>query len=153
MTRLVDCPHCSSRVLPMAGRICPACRKNIDSMPDPRQAAERTAEAAYGLAAEQMRRGACRSEIQRGLTERGLSAKASAAVVRDLERVEAAAQRAEGQTAMLTGALWCLGGIAVTAATFQAATAAGGGKYVIAWGAILFGAIQFVRGYFRWMEP
>jgi hypothetical protein len=45
---------------------------------------------------------------------------------------------------MLYGALWCIGGIVVTAATYSSAE--GGGRYVVAWGAIIFGAIQFFRG-------
>jgi hypothetical protein len=45
---------------------------------------------------------------------------------------------------MLYGALWCGGGILVTAITFSMAD--GGGKFLLAWGAILFGAVQFVRG-------
>jgi hypothetical protein len=44
----------------------------------------------------------------------------------------------------LYGGLWCVGGIIVTAVTYSAAS--GGGSYVVAWGAILFGAIQFFRG-------
>jgi hypothetical protein len=36
MSVLVNCPHCSTRVLPLAGRICPACRKNVDSPPEPK---------------------------------------------------------------------------------------------------------------------
>jgi len=45
---------------------------------------------------------------------------------------------------MLHGALWCVGGIIVTAITYSAAS--GGGTYIVAWGAILFGAIQFLKG-------
>ena len=45
---------------------------------------------------------------------------------------------------MIFGALWCMGCIIVTAVTYQAAC--DGGTYVIAWGAILFGAIQFIKG-------
>ena len=45
------------------------------------------------------------------------------------------------------GALWCVGGIVVTAVTYQVAS--GGGTYVVAWGAILFGAIQALRGLYR----
>ncbi|MCX6830010.1 MAG: hypothetical protein NT002_12135 [candidate division Zixibacteria bacterium] len=51
-----------------------------------------------------------------------------------------------GQKNMLVGALWCIGGIIVTVATYQAAVSRGGGTYFITWGAILFGAIQFFRG-------
>lgn len=48
---------------------------------------------------------------------------------------------------MVIGGLWCLGGIIVTAATYSAAQ--GGGTYVVAWGAIAFGGIQFLRGLFQ----
>jgi hypothetical protein len=54
------------------------------------------------------------------------------------------ARREDAEKDMLHGALWCVGGIVVTVATYAAAS--GGGAYVVAWGAILFGAIQFLRG-------
>jgi hypothetical protein len=44
----------------------------------------------------------------------------------------------------LHGALWCIGGILLTVGSYSAAS--GGGTYVIAWGAILFGALQFFKG-------
>jgi len=50
---------------------------------------------------------------------------------------------------MIFGALWCFGGIAVTAMTYKASANAGGGRFVLAWGAILFGGIQFFRGLFQ----
>jgi hypothetical protein len=50
-----------------------------------------------------------------------------------------------GRKNMLYGALWCLGGIVITALSYQAAAKAGG-RYVLAWGAIVFGGIQFIRG-------
>jgi hypothetical protein len=54
------------------------------------------------------------------------------------------ALRAAAERDMRVGGLWCLGGIVVTAVTYSAAS--GGGSYVIAWGAIVFGGIQFIRG-------
>jgi hypothetical protein len=58
-----------------------------------------------------------------------------------------ASQNHDPQHDMLVGGLWCVGGILVTAITYSAAQ--GGGHYVVAWGAILFGGIQFMRGLFR----
>jgi hypothetical protein len=48
---------------------------------------------------------------------------------------------------MLFGLVWCLGGAVVTYYTYQQAAANPmGGKYVVAWGAIVFGFFQFVSG-------
>jgi hypothetical protein len=55
---------------------------------------------------------------------------------------------AEGARNMLVGALWCIGGVVVTAATYSAVKESGG-TYIVAWGAILFGGIQFFRGVFQ----
>jgi hypothetical protein len=57
------------------------------------------------------------------------------------------AYRKVGVRNMLFGALWCVGGTVVTAVTYQSASP--GGHYIIAWGAVLFGAIQFLRGLFQ----
>ncbi len=51
---------------------------------------------------------------------------------------------------MIYGTLWVIGGTVVTAATYQAASE--GGTYLIAWGAILFGGIDFLRGLFGWLK-
>lgn len=53
----------------------------------------------------------------------------------------------DGTRDLIVGGLWCLGGTVVTVATWSMAS--GGGSYVVAWGAILFGGIQFVRGLAR----
>jgi hypothetical protein len=48
---------------------------------------------------------------------------------------------------ILLGLLFLVGGIAVTVLTYQsAASSPGGGKYIIAHGPIIFGAIQLLRG-------
>jgi hypothetical protein len=49
---------------------------------------------------------------------------------------------------LLVGGVICLIGIVVTAATYSAAQE-GGGRYVVAWGAIVFGGIQFLQGLFQ----
>lgn len=133
----------------MAGRLCPSCRKNVNSPPDPEPKPEQVVEAAYGFAAEQMRQGVAPSQVQKILIERELDAESAANVVGDLKRSQAEAWRQAGQRNMIIGTLWCFGGIALTTVTYQAAAGAGGGKYVVAWGAILFGGIQFLRGFFQ----
>jgi hypothetical protein len=134
---LVECPHCSTRVLPMGGRICPSCRKNLDAPPEPA-----APEIAFGAVPGAV--GA--PELERSPAGRALDPEAASASVRRYEDAQAATDRLAGQRNMLFGALWCCGGIAVTALTFRAAANSGGGRYIFAGGAILFGAIQFIRG-------
>src|SRR5438105_463326 len=56
-----------------------------------------------------------------------------------------AALRAVAVRNMLIGGLVCAFGIVVTAVTYSAAVEAGGGRYIIAHGSIIFGGILFFR--------
>ncbi len=104
---------------------------------------EEVVEAVYAFAAEQMKDGASGPEVEAMLVERGLDEEAAASVVEDLSRMRSEALRSAGKRNMRYGALWCIVGTVVTIATYSAAS--GGGTYVVAWGAIGFGAIQFFR--------
>src|SRR5258705_8440026 len=55
-------------------------------------------------------------------------------------------ERTVREKRILYGALWCAGGVLVTIITYISALERGGGTYIIAWGAILFGAFQLLRG-------
>jgi len=48
---------------------------------------------------------------------------------------------------MLHGILWCVGGLLVTLLTYNMAEE--GGRYVVAWGAVIFGAYQFFKGFMQ----
>jgi len=61
-------------------------------------------------------------------------------------------QLAVARRNMIVGGFWLFGGLAVTVAALSAAASSpGGGSYVVAWGAILFGGLQFFRGVAGWM--
>jgi len=137
----------------MAGRLCPSCRKNVDAPPDPEPKAEQVVEDAHHFAAEQMRAGLAPCEVQTILIERGMDIEAAVHVVGDVEHVQTEAAREAGRRNMIIGAIWCVGGIAVTTLTYQAAANGGGGTYMIAWGVILFGGIQFLRGVAQSSKP
>jgi len=47
---------------------------------------------------------------------------------------------------MLYGGIVCVAGIVITGVTYLAASGPGGGTYLVAWGAILFGGLRFFRG-------
>jgi hypothetical protein len=102
-------------------------------------------EAIYHCAALQVRDGVAPAAIEKNLTDQGVRPEVASSVVDTLLRAQAKVNREAGQKNMLYGALWCAGGIIVTTLTYEAASS-GGGRYVVAWGAILFGAIQFLSG-------
>jgi hypothetical protein len=51
---------------------------------------------------------------------------------------------------MIFGALWAVGGTIATIASYGGT--GGGGKYVVFWGAILFGAVDFLVGFSGWVS-
>lgn len=55
--------------------------------------------------------------------------------------------RALARKNILSGALWCGAGIVITS---LGATSSGGGTYFVAWGAILYGAIQLITGLYQY---
>lgn len=60
------------------------------------------------------------------------------------------AMAAQSRRRMLYGFVWAAGGTAVTIGTYEAASE--GGVFFIAWGAIIFGIVDFLRGLFGWLK-
>ncbi|MEX0703780.1 MAG: hypothetical protein WD069_16905 [Planctomycetales bacterium] len=105
---------------------------------------EEIVESLYRYAAERMGEGDSDEEVERKLREQGLDAGAASAIVGNLAEARYQATVSAGRKNMLIGAIVCIVGIVVTVGSYSAAT--GGGSYVVAWGAVLFGAVQFFRG-------
>jgi hypothetical protein len=82
-------------------------------------------------------------EILAGIIDQGLDEEDAAEVINTLEAKAKSISDAH-DTNMLVGGLICTLGIGVTLWTYSASLT--GGTYVVAWGAILFGAIRFFRG-------
>lgn len=74
----------------------------------------------------------------------GLTPEVADHIINDLNTRYKEEEKKAGRSNMLFGALWCIGGIIVTVMTYNASSE--GGTYIVAWGAMLFGAIQFIRG-------
>jgi hypothetical protein len=117
---------------------------------------QKAVEAIYAYAGALLREGKSPSEVEDALVEKGIERKTAAIVVTKLvtARKDAAvhmssavadANKEAGTRNMLIGGLICAVGLIVTIATYSAASS-GGGQYVVAWGAIIFGAIRFFRG-------
>lgn len=84
-------------------------------------------------------------EVKNMLVEQGATPEAAAKVVDTAKQRFNSMIIKKANKDMLFGALWCVGGIAVTAFTYAAAS--GGGRYVVTYGAIIWGGIQFFKGY------
>ena len=61
------------------------------------------------------------------------------------QRINVDPMRALGMRNMAIGGLWCVGGLAVTVISYSSAVTNGGG-YIVTFGAILFGLLQFLKG-------
>jgi hypothetical protein len=98
----------------------------------------------YQRAAKLANEGKSKDKIQTELNAMGLNQETASVVIENVFRMRKKAHREAGARNILVGAAWCVGGIAVTALTYQMAS--GGGTFIVAWGAILFGGIQLVKG-------
>lgn len=86
-------------------------------------------------------------EVKQELIEKGMAEETAGQIVDHVEQQIQEAKRSRANKDMLYGALWCIGGTVVTVVTYSAAS--GGGRYMIAWGAIIFGGIQFFKGLYN----
>jgi hypothetical protein len=80
---------------------------------------EQGLKAIYSFAGQQMRDGIAPTVIEKTLIERGLDVDAAAVVVSNLMQAKVKALKNAGRKNMLYGALWCIGGIVVTALSYQ----------------------------------
>jgi len=83
-------------------------------------------------------------EVRNALIQRGLDAETAAIVVKNVETEASKAKQSQADKDILFGSLWLAGGTIVTVVSMSSAS--GGGRYIITWGAILFGAIQLIKG-------
>jgi hypothetical protein len=113
----------------------------------PEYTTEQVVDAIYTIAAAEMQKGTPDHAIVALLMDKGLENETATIVVRNLREARAKVFREAGQKNMLIGGAVCVIGLVVTIGTMAAADA--GGKFILAWGAIIFGAIQFFRGLYQ----
>jgi hypothetical protein len=105
---------------------------------------EETIETIYQYAAVQMRGGMAAGDIRKSLQAKGLDPQSSRVVVDDLGRLQQDVRKSESQRGITHGAVWLVGGIAVTFMTWSSASS--GGTQIVAWLAIIFGVYHIFRG-------
>ena len=83
---------------------------------------EEVVEALYAYAADQMSKGLHPLEVEAKIMEQGFDQETASAVVNNLNEARDSAARSGASSAgmrnMLVGALWCVGGIVVTAVSY-----------------------------------
>ena len=107
-------------------------------------AAQQFVREVYQRAANLANEGKSKDKIRTELMAMGLNEETASMVIDKVFRMRKQAHREAGARNAMVGAAWCVGGIAVTALSYQLAS--GGGFFICAWGAILFGGIQFIKG-------
>lgn len=106
-----------------------------------------TVDAIYIFAAQMMKQGAAEQQIEKALIERGLPQDAARVVIANLSRVRRETRGKAGMRNMGMGAVVFVIGLVITLGSYASAAASpSGGSYMIAYGAIIFGAIQFFQG-------
>jgi DNA-directed RNA polymerase subunit RPC12/RpoP len=118
--------------------------------PDPHAEESVTGHQATALAISLLSRGLSPQQVRQQLVERGVSQIETERVVDTLapeSRSKSSPQtdgRNSGVTNMLVGGVVCFIGVAVTVGSYVAAEP--GGYFLLAYGPIIFGGIQFIRG-------
>ncbi|MBP6870982.1 MAG: hypothetical protein KBC43_03155 [Bacteroidales bacterium] len=120
-------------------------RKNLPETTEDEPVEEITVEDVYAFAADLLaNKGKSPEEVRQSLIQSGLDLESADIVVNNLLGEIRKAKKERADKDILYGGLWFFGGLVVTAITY--ANAAPGGTYFLAWGAILFGGIQLVKG-------
>jgi len=91
-----------------------------------------------------------RQAIEKSLISQGLSPEVAKTVVDDAKYVIRKARREKYKKQMMRGLLWTVGGTVVTCGTLVFASQLGG-RYVLFYGAILYGVINLIVGIIGWL--
>jgi hypothetical protein len=97
------------------------------------------------FAASEIVQGANGAELQRKLVNEGIDPSAAPSIIAAADSVVVEAKRRDINGRTLSGFLLFAVGIVITAATYTGAESTGG-PYIVAWGAVVYGLMQFVRG-------
>jgi hypothetical protein len=111
------------------------------------QATQDRVKALFGDAVRLAEDGRSADQIQAHLKARGLDDGTAAGMAQRAWDMPADQRRRAGRRNVISGTAVCVLGLLVTAVTYVvAASSPGGGPYVIAWGVVLVGVVQLLRG-------
>ncbi|MBQ9253202.1 MAG: sel1 repeat family protein [Bacteroidales bacterium] len=102
---------------------------------------------------ERLKAGISNDTIVQELIDGGLPKEYAIKKVPDVENITKGNidNKTDGKNDMLYGALWCIGGTIATFISYNSVSESGG-RYIIWWGAIVFGGIQFFKGLWNYVN-
>lgn len=118
-------------------------------MSTPQQTPDEFAQEMIEFAGRRLAEGIAPAEVEKELVGQGVEPGAAHMVVDGLVQAGGETRRVAARKNILYGALWCFGGLLFTLFSLQAAQDSGGGKFIVATGAIGIGALQMIRGLFQ----
>jgi hypothetical protein len=105
--------------------------------------------------ANRINRGCSVQVLMKELRKQGIAETAATRLITEAEEADTEVEAAPDplvlkyERHMVCGILWAVGGTIATVEGYRfAASSPGGGKYIVFWGAIVFGAVDFFRGLF-----
>lgn len=115
-------------------------------------------EAVYEFADDELQAGTYPGDIEKMLIAKGLDPESARNAVEhvvkaqlsDVPAVEPISRPRSGMANMGIGAIVCAVGISATFFSYVAASEMGGGKYIVAWGAILFVLFSSFEEFTKW---
>lgn len=141
---MIDCPICERRVF-ATNNICPGCNTDLSNESGVQRDVLKRKTTANAIAARA--KGASFGEIESQLAKEGLDGDQIEEIMVNVKGATPEAMAAKSGLDMRHGFYWLLGGILVSVVTYLiASNSKNGGVYFIAYGAVLAGGIQFMRG-------
>lgn len=106
----------------------------------------------YRLAAQELSRNQSPKTVAQKLTEQGVSAATANQIVGETQKVIKKALAERNKKRMTRGLIWMVIGIVLTCGGMAFASSRGGGSYILFWGAIGYGLIDFIAGLIGWLS-
>ena len=136
----VSCAQCGAKFQPAVAPITPDATAIAPALTQAEQLQQ-----AYFSAMNQLKSKTPPDRVEAQLIASGVTAPTSHALVGTLQATRRQADWAAGKRAMMLGGLWTVGGLAITLLG-QSQANERGGSYLILWGAVIIGALQFLGG-------
>jgi hypothetical protein len=92
------------------------------------------------------------TDTKKTLKEMGFDKNVATEIIEAIKLQVLKVKKRQGRKNMLIGAVVTVIGIIVTIFTYMLASENGGGRFIIAWGAVIFGIGQFIRGFLQAVE-